>query len=196
MRSTALFALAMALFAPVSALATPKSPYDAMTVQLEPMGPRTPSHVLRVGSDWGGGLRGFARAVQRLHKGNVLVVVDGKCASACTMLMALPASHLCFAPDARLGFHGVREMLFGTKVADPARQRRHDALMGDTYPEPIRARYMDDWRHINWLQKHHWETGVDLVAMAPDHLRLCSSDELAEARGQALQRVHGTPSKR
>lgn len=52
----------------------------------------------------GGLVADTAAMVRALSAADCAVVIDGDCASACTMLLAVPGA--CVMPDARLTFHG------------------------------------------------------------------------------------------
>jgi hypothetical protein len=67
-------------------------------------GPRSPN-VHLIGNDNGGSVIGYARAVSRMRQQDTLVVFDGRCASACTLYLALQTSRTCLMPGSSFLFH-------------------------------------------------------------------------------------------
>jgi hypothetical protein len=66
--------------------------------------PRNGVHV--ISNDNGGSVVGYAQAVARLRGQDTLVVFNGRCASACTLFLALEDERTCIAPGASFLFHG------------------------------------------------------------------------------------------
>jgi hypothetical protein len=58
---------------------------------------------IRVTNDRGGIIANYRSRYDRLHASGARVVIDGTCASACTLALAYP--HTCVTSRARLGFH-------------------------------------------------------------------------------------------
>lgn len=64
--------------------------------------------VIVIGDDDGGGIDDHVKFFERLMQSGVPVRVQGICISACTLVLMLPQSQVCFAPTAALGFHLAR----------------------------------------------------------------------------------------
>ena len=92
---------------------------------------------LVIADDRGGLIVAYEALARELRKSGRKVQIRGFCASACTILLRLPAEQICAEPQAAFWFHEA-----GEAVAGPGRKPRSDestsALM-DRYPEPIRA---------------------------------------------------------
>jgi hypothetical protein len=101
------------------------------------------------------------------------VVVDGACASACTMVLKNPL--VCATPRARFGFHAASNTPFGGSI----NQRGTGAMMA-RYPARVKA----------WIRAHGglrvgapmWATGRELGVPA------CSAKHAAIVWGVALAR--------
>jgi hypothetical protein len=60
----------------------------------------------RITNDRGGLIAAYTVRYQRLASSGESVIIDGLCASACTMVLsALPYDKICVTPRATLGFH-------------------------------------------------------------------------------------------
>ena len=56
--------------------------------------------------DDGGFMGDYIRKYRTMRDSGETVIIDGKCASACTMVLGiLPRNRICVTPRARLGFH-------------------------------------------------------------------------------------------
>jgi hypothetical protein len=67
-------------------------------------GPRSSNvHVIR--NDNGGSVVGYAQAVSRLRQQNAQIVFAGRCASACTLFLAVESSRSCITPGTSFLFH-------------------------------------------------------------------------------------------
>lgn len=64
-----------------------------------------PAPVVVVHQDMGGEVSSFSARVSLYLKRNVTVRIEGECASACTMVTAVPSDRICVAPGAKLEFH-------------------------------------------------------------------------------------------
>ena len=61
---------------------------------------------VRIADDRGGRIGTYITKFQRLRSSGQSVIIDGLCASACTMILAaLPRDKICVTPQATLGFH-------------------------------------------------------------------------------------------
>jgi hypothetical protein len=61
---------------------------------------------VRIADDRGGEIGGYISKFQRLHSSGQSVIIDGLCASACTIVLgAVPHDKICVTSHAALGFH-------------------------------------------------------------------------------------------
>ena len=89
-------------------------------------------------NDRGGYIVRFQKKYRRWAAENKLVVVDGYCASSCTMAIGMiPRRNLCVTKRAVWGFHGsyYNALFVGGKVENPTQTH----LMTDAYTDDIRA---------------------------------------------------------
>jgi hypothetical protein len=90
-------------------------------------------------NDRGGFIDRFIKKYQRWNKQNKIVVVDGYCASSCTMVIGMISrSRLCVTRNAVFGFHGSyynAVFITGPKIENP--DQTH--LMTDRYTDDVRA---------------------------------------------------------
>jgi len=62
--------------------------------------------VVRIADDRGGKIGTYVDRYQGLHSSGETVIIDGLCASACTMVLgAVPRERICVTSQAVLGFH-------------------------------------------------------------------------------------------
>ena len=98
--------------------------------------PRTGAAAVRITDDEGGKIGDYWSRYMALQASGEQVVIDGKCSSACTMVLGiLPHDRICVTPNAMLGFHAAwRPGLLGFEVInDPATR-----TLWHLYPIPIR----------------------------------------------------------
>src|SRR5215813_3948047 len=61
---------------------------------------------VRIWDDHGGQIGAYINKFERLRSSGQSVVIDGLCASACTLVLsAVPPNKICVTSRARLGFH-------------------------------------------------------------------------------------------
>jgi hypothetical protein len=61
---------------------------------------------VRIANDGGGQIGGYISKFQRLRSSGQSVIIDGLCASACTIVLgAVPHDKICVTSHATLGFH-------------------------------------------------------------------------------------------
>ena len=66
---------------------------------------------VRIAEDRGGRIGTYVDRYESLRSSGEQVVIDGLCASACTIILgAVPASRICVTPRAALGFHAAWDM--------------------------------------------------------------------------------------
>ena len=62
--------------------------------------------VVRIADDRGGQIGGYVDKYQGLRSSGQQVIIDGLCASACTIVLgSVPDNKICVTPQAALGFH-------------------------------------------------------------------------------------------
>jgi len=92
--------------------------------------------VVRITDDHGGNIGVYWSRYMALRASGQQVVIDGTCASACTMVLGIvPYDRICVTPNAMLGFHAAwRPGFLGYEVInDPATR-----TLLNLYPVPIR----------------------------------------------------------
>lgn len=117
---------------------------------------------LRITNDHGGNIGEYWARYMAIRDSGEQVVIDGPCASACTMVLGIiPRDRLCVTPRAVLGFHAAfRPGFLGAKVINEPATR---TLMG-LYPDSVQR----------WIARNGglgWQTiylsGPELLAMYP-----------------------------
>lgn len=133
----------------------------ALSACATPSGYKAPPDALIVNRDDGGFMMRRVAQVRDLEQSGRPVVIRGKCASACTMFLALPQT--CVEPGARLGFHGPSHV-------DPRRQLRPEIrqtsvnLISKYYPPEI-SEWFQREGHTRVGQQFYWKTGREVIAM-------------------------------
>jgi len=76
---------------------------------------------VRISGDRGGRIGAYVTKFQHLRSSGESVVIDGLCASACTIVLsAVPHDKICVTPRALLGFHAAYDFAAdGRTVTDP-----------------------------------------------------------------------------
>jgi len=91
---------------------------------------------VRITDDRGGRIGNYISKYQRLAQAGESVIIDGLCASACTIVLsALPHNKICVTSRALLGFHAAWNYGHnGQTFTD------HEAtlMLYSTYPKPVR----------------------------------------------------------
>lgn len=91
---------------------------------------------VRIADDDGGKIGTYWARYMALRASGEQVVIDGKCSSACTMVLGIvPHDRICVTARAKLGFHAAyRPGLLGFEIInDPATR-----TLWDLYPVPVR----------------------------------------------------------
>jgi hypothetical protein len=92
--------------------------------------------VVRIADDRGGRIGTYVDRYQDLRNSGETVIIDGLCASACTIVLgAIPRDRICVTSHATLGFHAAWD--FGTNgraITNP--EATH--MLYSMYPSPIR----------------------------------------------------------
>ena len=92
--------------------------------------------VVRIGEDRGGRIGTYVDRYQDLRDSGEAVIIDGLCASACTIVLgAIPHDKICVTSNATLGFHAAWD--FGTNgraITNPEATQ----MLYSMYPKPVR----------------------------------------------------------
>jgi hypothetical protein len=115
----------------------------------------------RISDDPGGQLGPYLQKLAALRSSGEKVVIDGKCLSACTMVLGvIPRDHICVTSKAQLGFHAAWRPEAGHQVTS----REGTELMMDNYPQEVR-----DWiARRGGLTPHMiFLSGHELASMYP-----------------------------
>ena len=91
---------------------------------------------VRITDDRGGRIGSYVIKYHRLASSGQSVIIDGLCASACTIVLsALPHNKICVTSRARLGFHAAWNYgANGRTFTDP----EATLMLYSTYPMPVR----------------------------------------------------------
>jgi hypothetical protein len=115
----------------------------------------------RISDDPGGQLGPYLQRLAALRNSGEKVVIDGRCLSACTMVLgAIPRDHICVTSRAQLGFHAAWRPEAGRQVTSSEGTQ----LLMDNYPEPVR-----EWiaRRGGLTPRMIYLAGRDLASMYP-----------------------------
>lgn len=117
---------------------------------------------VRISGDPGGRIITYVRKYEALRSSGESVMIDGMCASACTIVLgALPRERICVTSRARLGFHAAWEFgQAGRPVTNPMATRMLMAM----YPTEVRG-----WirRKGGLKSRMIFLSGRELAAMYP-----------------------------
>jgi hypothetical protein len=92
--------------------------------------------VVRISDDRGGLIGRYVHRYQGLRSSGEAVVIDGLCASACTLVLgAIPSDKICVTSHATLGFHAAWDFgPAGRTITNPEATQ----MMYSMYPSPVR----------------------------------------------------------
>jgi hypothetical protein len=95
---------------------------------------------IRIADDRGGQIGSYISKFRRLHSSGQSVVIDGLCASACTLVLgAVPRDKICVTSRATLGFHAAYDFgVSGRTITNP----EATMMLYSTYPKPVQ-RWID-----------------------------------------------------
>jgi hypothetical protein len=95
----------------------------------------------RIANDTGGRIGTYLTKYQALRKSGQRVMIDGTCASACTLLLGvIPHNRICVTPRAVLAFHAAWDIsLTGAQTNTPATK-----YLWSRYPDGVRR----------WIARH------------------------------------------
>jgi hypothetical protein len=94
------------------------------------------SSAIRISNDRGGQIGTYVLKYQRLASSGESVIIDGLCASACTIVLGeLPSNRICVTSRATLGFHAAWNYgPNGRTFTNP----EATLMLYSTYPAPVR----------------------------------------------------------
>ena len=92
--------------------------------------------VVRIADDRGGRIGTYVDRYQGLRSSGESVIIDGLCASACTIVLgAVPHDKICVTSHANLGFHAAWDFgANGRAVTNPEATQ----MLYSMYPSPVR----------------------------------------------------------
>jgi hypothetical protein len=92
--------------------------------------------VVRIGEDRGGRIGTYVDKYQGLRSSGETVIIDGLCASACTIVLgAVPRDKICVTSHANLGFHAAWDFgANGRAITNPEATQ----MLYSMYPSPVR----------------------------------------------------------
>jgi hypothetical protein len=125
------------------------------------MGASPAAATKRISDDPGGQLGPYLQKLAALRSSGEQVVIDGKCLSACTMVLGvIPRNHICVTARAQLGFHAAWRPEGGRQVTS----REGTDLLMDNYPQEVR-----DWiaRRGGLSPRMIFLSGHELASMYP-----------------------------
>jgi hypothetical protein len=120
------------------------------------------SAAVRISDDRGGRIGTYIEAFAMLRNTGEMVVIDGPCLSACTLILGiLPNDQVCVTPRARLGFHAAWRP---DRNGRPTSSGMGTQVLMEVYPPKVR----------NWIRrkgglsrKMIYLTGRELAAFYP-----------------------------
>jgi hypothetical protein len=129
--------------------------------------------LVRIAEDRGGRIGTYVDKYQGLRSSGETVMIDGLCASACTIVLgAVPRDKICVTPRANLGFHAAWDV--GSNGRAITNREATEMLYG-MYPSQVR----------NWISRRGGLTpnmiflrGKQLMSM----YKPCYMDAQAQAR--------------
>jgi hypothetical protein len=91
---------------------------------------------VRIAEDHGGRIGNYVTKFQRLRSSGESVIIDGLCASACTLVLStVPHNKICVTSRATLAFHAAYDFgVNGRTIANPEATR----VLYSMYPAPVR----------------------------------------------------------
>ncbi|WFU40585.1 hypothetical protein QA640_41560 [Bradyrhizobium sp. CB82] len=150
--------------------------------------------VVRIADDRGGRIGTYVDKYQDLRQSGETVIIDGLCASACTIVLgAIPRDRICVTSHATLGFHAAWDFgANGRAVTNPEATQMLYAM----YPSHVR-RWISQrgglTPHMIFLRGRQLQSmykpcylDVQAFPNRPSRRALPQAEELESARGQLL----------
>lgn len=107
-----------------------------LTAVLLFVGMGTSHAVVRISDDRGGRIGTYVDRYQDLRSSGETVVIDGLCASACTIVLgAIPRDRICVTSNATLGFHAAWDFGANGRAVTNSEATR---MLYSMYPSPVR----------------------------------------------------------
>lgn len=144
----------------------------------------SPALAERISDDAGGLIDTYVQRFNQVRDSSERIVVDGRCLSACTLLLALvPRERICVTPNAVFGFHSAWS--YDTQGGETSNREATQALW-NMYPERIRQ-----WIRANGglHQKLIYLRGRQLAALYPLCLPRSNRGGQSERARAATSRV-------
>jgi hypothetical protein len=92
--------------------------------------------VVRIAEDRGGRIGTYVDRYQGLRSSGETVIIDGLCASACTIVLgAIPHEKICVTSNANLGFHAAWDFGSNGRAVTNAEATQ---MLYSMYPSPVR----------------------------------------------------------
>jgi hypothetical protein len=92
--------------------------------------------VVRISDDRGGRIGTYVDRYQGLRSSGETVIIDGLCASACTIVLgAVPHDRICVTTHANLGFHAAWDFGANGRAVTNAEATQ---MLYSMYPSPVR----------------------------------------------------------
>ncbi|MGY8668895.1 hypothetical protein Q3C01_41935 [Bradyrhizobium sp. UFLA05-109] len=150
--------------------------------------------VVRIADDRGGRIGTYVDRYQDLRQSGETVIIDGLCASACTIVLgAIPRDRICVTSHATLGFHAAWDFgVNGRAVTNPEATQMLYAM----YPSQVR-RWISQrgglTPHMIFLRGKQLQSmykpcymDAQAATSRPSRRALPQAEELESARGQLL----------
>jgi hypothetical protein len=94
------------------------------------------SATIRIAGDTGGQIGPYLNRFEAMRKSGERVVIDGRCLSACTMVLgAIPRNRICVTARAQLGFHAAYDL---DQSGGEVTNRGGTSLLMGHYPQEVR----------------------------------------------------------
>jgi len=113
-----------------------KLPTGLLAVALLLAGAGTSHAEVRIARDQGGQIGRYLDRYEQLRASGQTIVIDGLCASACTIILAtIPHDKICVTPSANLAFHAAWDFgAHGRAIGNPEATR----TLYSMYPSQVR----------------------------------------------------------
>jgi hypothetical protein len=90
---------------------------------------------VRIADDRGGQIGSYIAKFERLHSSGQSVIIDGLCASACTIVLGtVPHDKICVTSRAALGFHAAYDFGINGRTFT---NREATTMLYSMYPAPV-----------------------------------------------------------
>ncbi|UPK27501.1 hypothetical protein [Bradyrhizobium sp. 195] len=150
--------------------------------------------VVRIADDRGGRIGTYVDKYQDLRQSGETVIIDGLCASACTIVLgAIPHDRICVTSSATLGFHAAWDFGSNGRAVTNAEATQ---MLYAMYPSQVR-RWINQrgglTPHMLFLKGRQLQAmykpcylDAQASAIKPSRRPLPQADQIESARGQLL----------